>query len=64
MAVELTAQELACDVDEDGHRLRGPDRGAAAHLIVRLLRGGISVECVAIPSDRRSVARGLSDVLG
>lgn len=35
MAVELTAQEIARGVDGEGHTLRRPDRGAAAHLVVR-----------------------------
>ena len=34
MAFELTAQAIACDFDREGHALRGPDRGAAAQLIV------------------------------
>ena len=33
---ELTAQEIACGVDGEGHTLSGPDRGAAAHAVVML----------------------------
>jgi len=34
MAVELTAQEIACYFDKKGYALKRPDRGAAAHLVV------------------------------
>jgi hypothetical protein len=36
MTVQLTAQAIACSFDGYGRGSKGPDRGAAADLIVRL----------------------------